>query len=276
MSKYLLTIACIFLAAYAYCQTKTVDKAIIKMQTEIVFPENPNPGGAGSDGNVMMARPGGMEATTTVYYTPDMTKTESTTDFGNNITIVDRKNKKTTTLIEAMGRKTGFYSTESDEAAMRGRMDSVRAARADSLRKLGIPVGQPSKPEIEYFDETKKIAGYACKKAILKSKGQRGEINETTVWYCPDFKLPEGYSMGGGGGRGMMMMAGMNGLDQIPGFPMEYEFERSNGMKMHAVVTKVQLDAQIDDKIFDIPKGYDIKPMSEMQNGGRMMFRMNN
>ncbi len=48
-------------------------------------------------------------------------------------------------------------------------------------------------------------------------------------------------------------------------------------MKVHMVVTKVQLDASIDDKTFEIPKGYDIKPMSEMTGpggGGRMMFRM--
>ncbi len=276
MTKYILTAAFLCFAAYTYCQTKTVEKAIIKMQTEIVFPENPNGagGGAGGDGNVMMGRPGSMEATTTVYYKGDMTKTESTTDFGNNIVISDRKNKKTTTLIEAMGRKTGFYSTETDEAAMRARMDSMRNLRMDSLKKMGIPVAASAKPEIEYIDETKKIAGYTCKKAILKNKNQRGEVNETTVWYCPDFKMPENYSLGGN--RGMMMMGGMNGLDQLNGFPMEYEFERANGMKMHMVVTKIQLDANIDDKEFEIPKGYDIKPMSEMQQGGRNMFRFNN
>ena len=72
-------------------------------------------------------------------------------------------------------------------------------------------------------------------------------------------------------------MAGVNGLDQIEGFPMEYQMERTNGMKMHMTVTKVQLDAVIEDKVFEIPKGYDIKPMSEMQGGdGRMIMRMGN
>jgi hypothetical protein len=46
-------------------------------------------------------------------------------------------------------------------------------------------------------------------------------------------------------------------------------------MKMHMAVTKVQLDPVIDDKTFDIPKGYDIKPIKEMQGGdGRMIMRM--
>jgi hypothetical protein len=75
-----------------------------------------------------------------------------------------------------------------------------------------------------------------------------------------------------------MRMMGMapQGMDKLNGFPMEYEFSRQNGMKVHMVVTKVQLDAEIDDKTFVIPKGYDIKPMSEMggPNGGGMRFRI--
>jgi Domain of unknown function (DUF4412) len=223
----------------------------------------------------MMGGAGGMEANTTVYYREDMTKVESTSDFGNNIIITDKKNKKTTTLTEAMGRKFGFYSTEEDDKAMRSRMDSARNARRDSLEKAGIPISKPAKPEVEYTNETKKIAGYTCKKAILKSKNQRGEVNSTIVWYCPEFKMADGFSFGGGTGRGMMSMAGVNGLDQIEGFPMEYQMERNNGMKMHMTVTKVQLDPVIEDKTFEIPKGYDIKPMKDMQGGdGRMMMRI--
>ena len=261
-------------ALTGFSQARVVDKAIVKAQTEITFPENMGGGPpGGGDGNVMMARPGSMEAGITIYLKGDMTKVESTTDFGNNIVISDRKNKKTTTLIEAMGRKTGFYSTDEDDAAMRSRMDSVRNARRDSLAALGIPIGQPAKPEIEYVNESKKIAGINCKKAIVRSKDQRGQVNETVVWYAPDFKMATGTTMGGG--RGMMAMAGVNGLDQLEGFPMEYEIIRNNGMRIHMQVTKVQLDANVDDKVFEIPKGYDIKPMSEMQGpGGRGMFRM--
>jgi hypothetical protein len=222
---------------------------------------------------MMMGGMSGMEAVTTMYYREDFSKTESTSDFGNNIIITDKKNKKTTTLTEAMGKKSGFYSTEEDDKAMRARMDSARNLRRDSLEKAGIPVSRPQKPEIEYVNETKKIAGYTCKKAILKSKNQRGEVNSTIVWYTPEFKMAEGFSFGGSTGRGMMSMAGINGLDQIEGFPMEYQMERNNGMKIHMVVTKVQLDAVIDDKVFEIPKGYDIKPIKDMQGEGRFFIR---
>jgi hypothetical protein len=215
-----------------------------------------------------------------MYFRGDMTKVESTTDFGNNIIITDNKTRRTTTLTEAMGKKTGFYSTPEDDKLLRARMDSARELRRDSLQKMGIQVAPPAKPQIEYTEETKKIAGYMCKKAIIRNPGQRGQPSATEVWYCPDFKMASGFSFGGGGGRGMMSMAGVSGLDQIEGFPMEYRMERGNGMKMHMQVTKVQLDANIEDKVFEIPKGYDVKPMSEMMQGGgngRMfMMRSNN
>lgn len=273
--KYILAFFAFVVALQLQAQ-KVVDKAIIKMKTEIVFPENFNPGGAGGgpDGN-QVQMPRDMENNSTVWYKGDMTKMENSSDFGTQQVFVDRKNKKTTTLMEMMGRKMGFYSTDADNEAMQKRMDSVRNSRRDSLEKMGLSFAR-NEPEISYVDESKKIAGLTCKKAIVKTKGQNGVVNETTVWYCPDFMLGEGYSMGGSGG-GQMRMMGMTpqGMDKIKGFPMEYEFSRQNGMKVHMVVTNVKLDAEIDDKTFEIPKGYDIKPMSEMQGpGGGMRFRM--
>lgn len=261
---------------------KVVDKALIKTQTEIVFPENPGgsaaaPGGGDGERGMNFGGMSGLDLTSTIYFKGDMTKIESTSDFGNNITITDRKNRKTTTLMEMMGKKMGFYSTDEDEKTMKARQDSIRAKRTDSLQKMGINVAPPAAPEIIYTEETKKIAGYNCKKAIIKTKNRQGEVSETTIWYNPEFKMAEGFSMNAGGGMGRAMMGGgLNGMDQINGFPMEYDVQRSNGMKVHMVVTKIQLDATIDDKIFEIPKGYDIKPMSEMggPGGGGRVFRM--
>lgn len=259
---------------------KVVDKAIIKMKVETTFPENFNPGGGGPDGgggNFQMPRD--IEVNSTVWYKGNFTKMESQSDFGTNQTIIDRDAKKTTVLMEMMGRKMGFYSTEADQEAMQKRMDSARIARRDSLEKLGLNFAR-NEPEITIGNETKTIAGFNCKKAIIKTKNQNGQVSETVVWFTPDFKMGEGYTLnGGGGGGGMMRMMGMTpqGMDKINGFPMEYEITRQNGMKVHMVVTKVQLDAEIADKTFEIPKGYDIKPMSEMGGpggGGGMRFRM--
>lgn len=276
MNKITVLLALFF--AFQASAQKVVDKAIIKMHTEIVFPENPNAtaGGDGPGGGGGMMGMRDMEITTNVFYKGDNTKLESVTDFGTSYTFMDRKTKRTTTLMEAMGRKQGFYSTDEDAAIMQKSMDSMRTVRRDSLEKMGLSFAAPAEPEITYTEETKKIAGMNCKKAIIKTVDRQGVANEQAIWYSPDFVMGEGFTMTSQGGGGMRMM-GFNpsGLDKIKGFPMEYEITRQNGMKIHMTVTKIQLDANIDDKAFEIPKGYDIKPASEMQGqGGRTMFRM--
>lgn len=263
-------------------QPKIVEKAIVKAKTEITFPDNfgtttiTNDNGGGS-----FTMPREMETTSTMYYTPDFMKIESLTDFGNNIVITDRKNKKTTTLIEAMGRKTGFFTTDDEAEAQKVRMDSIRNLRRDSLAALGITFSD-NKPELIYVDETKKISGVDCKKVIIKSRGQNGSVSENTIWYNPEFKIAKtstaASSNGGGfgGGRGMMSMSGnIAGLDQIEGFPMEYEMIRGNGFRIHMTVLNVKLDAEIEDKVFEIPKGFDIKPMGSMQGRGGMRIMVN-
>lgn len=274
--KYLITMFALALAVQLQAQ-KVVDKAIIKMKTDITFPENFNPGGGDGGGGGGFQMPREMESNTTVWYKGKFTKMENQNDFNTSQTIIDRENKKTTLLMEAMGKKMGFYSTDADQEAMQKRMDSMRAVRRDSLEKMGLNFAR-NEPEITVGTETKTIAGYTCKKAIIKTKGQNGQVSETVVWFTPDFKMGEDYSLNGGsGGGGMMRNMGMTpqGLDKINGFPMEYEIVRQNGMRVHMVVTKVQLDADIADKTFEIPKGYDLKPMSEMGGpGGGMRFRM--
>ena len=281
--------ACLLLATAAFAQPKVVEKAIVKVKTEIIFPENFSGGGPGGGGG---SRGGGggdmggftmpreMETNSTMYYTPNYMRVESLTDFGNNIVITDRVNKKTTTLIEAMGRKTGFVSTDAEAEAQRARMDSMRNLRRDSLAALGISFKE-NKPELIYSDETKKVSGITCKKVTLKSIGQNGQVSENVIWYNPDFKIaatstaasanPGGF--GGGSGRMSMMGGSIPGLDLINGFPMEYEMVRGNGFKMHMTVLKVQPDAQIDDKTFEVPKGFDIKPMGQGGDMMRTIFR---
>ncbi len=174
--KNILVFLGIFLSISASAQ-KVVDKAMVKTQTEIVFPENPGGQGVGQDGDrvMIMGGMGGLDLTSTIYFKGDMTRIESTSDFGNNITITDRKNKKTTTLMEMMGKKMGFYSTEEDDKAMRARQDSIRARRTDSLKELGINITPPPAPEIVYTEESKKIAGIIVKKPLLKQRAGRAK-----------------------------------------------------------------------------------------------------
>lgn len=270
-----------FAAAMHVSALQTPDRLIVKAKTEITFPENPNRG-AGGDGEGFGGGASGMESKSITYYKGDLIKMQHQSDFGNNTTIVDKKNKKTTTLIEAMGKKTGFVITEEDQNKMREnarkRMDSLRQARGERTGEQRNAT--PPEPEIEYTSETKKIAGYTCKKAIIKTKSRQGEISETNVWYTTDIKRPEGYPLnsnnnpGGGGfarsfarggGPAGGNFGGSPGLDKIDGFIMGVNISRPNGFTMEMEVTSIELNPKIEDKVFEIPKGYDIKPFSEMQ-----------
>lgn len=259
---------------------KVVDKAVVKVATEITLPENQGPPGEGGGDRMMMFGGGGtMETGATIYFRPDFTRIENKSDFGTNIVIQDRKAGRTTTLMEMMGRKMGFYSDEAQEKEMQRRMDSLRSLKADSLKALGFNVTN-NQPEIIYTDESKKIAGYECKKAVIKTPARGNQpASEMAVWYNTEIKMAEGFTLGGGGGGPMRMMGGgLSSLEKLKGMPMEYEMTRGNGFKMHVVVQKIDLAANIEDKLFEIPKGYDIKPMSEMmgpggQGGMRFMFR---
>ena len=290
MKKTILSIALMLTVIIALAQPKIIEKAIVKAKTEITFPENfsfggPGGGGPGGGGGEAggFTMPRDMETNTTMTYSADYMKIESLSDFGNNVVITDRKKKVTTTLIEAMGRKTGWFTSDAEAEAQARKQDSSRKARRDSLAELGLNFTD-NKPELIYSEETKKVSGFTCKKVTIKTKGQNGQVSENVIWYNPDFKLAEsstaasagGGGFGGGGrGRMSMMSAGVPGLDQINGFPMEYESVRENGFKIHMIVTKIQVDASIDEKTFEIPKGFDVKPQStfEGQGGMRMIFR---
>lgn len=277
MKRLLLPLIIVACSIVSYSQQKIISQAIVKSKTEIVFPENTNRGSDGDgDGSGFGGGPRTMESKTTIYFKGDLVKTYNETDFGNNTVIIDKKNKKTTTLIEAMGKKTGFYTTEEDEAEMRKnmerRMDSIRQARGQSAANQNN--NTPRDVEVTTTDETKKIAGYLCKKAIVKTK-TRGETNESIVWYTPDFKMTQGYPTGNtgsgfGGGRGMRMGGGLGNVsaitEKIDGFIMGYEISRPNGFKMTMEVTKAEPGADISDNTFDIPKGYEIKSAKDMQN----------
>lgn len=246
---------------------QVVNEAVIQMKTET---SNPNADGGppvSNDGEGrVMVRIGDGEIKSKMYFKNGMTKIESDMGMGTNQVIIDSKEKKTTTLFEAMGRKMGFYTTDADMQRM--------MASADSGRPQQQRIQQFS-PEvfIEYLSETKKIAGMECKKALIRYKDRRGQEVQQEVWYSPEFVMGEGFKI-----RDVMRMANVPGLDKLKGFPMEFQLTRQNGAKVHYQVTKVDLTAKVDDKTFIIPKDYDIKPMSEMnQGGGRngFQFRIN-
>jgi hypothetical protein len=170
-----------------------------------------------------------------------------------------------------MGKKSGFYATDEDQAQMRKRMDSMMQSRSGQNASFGRGTNTPATYSVVYIDENKKIAGYACKKALVIATRENGKLDTTTtVWYCPDFKIQHLTSTGGGGGGfgGFNVTAGLNGMENLAGFPMQYERKMARGRLMTVEVTKLVIDKDVADKEFEIPKDIEIRPIKDMQNGG--------
>lgn len=278
--KKIFTIIFSVTAVAVYAQPKLLTQATITTKTTIVTPEGdePPPGNFTSDNGeqVRVMRFGGDgETKTTTWVKNDLTKTFSESEMGRTTVIRDNSKKLTTTIMEMMGRKTGFYATDEDQVEMAKRMDSMMQSRNQNAA-----FGRSDKaPEfaIEYKDETKKISGYACKKAFVIATRGNGRKDTTIVWYCPDFKL-QGISSTGGslGGFGAFATAatGASGMENLNGFPMRYERTMNRGRQMTVEVTKLVIDKDVADKEFEIPKDIEIKPMKDMQNSGGPGFQM--
>ena len=257
-----------------YAQPKTVTQAMITTKTTMVAPETDEPAQTSTvsaDGTeVRVMRFGGDgETKTTTWLKNDLTKTFSESEMGRTTVIRDHAKKMTTTIMEMMGRKSGFYATDEDQAQMRKRMDSMMQSRSSQNVSMGGSSNTPATFSVLYIDENKKIAGYACKKALIVA-ARSNRSDTTTVWYCPDFKLQHLASTGGaaGGFGGFNVTSGPTGMELLNGFPMKYERYMPRGRQMTVEVTKLVIDKDVADKEFEISKDIEIKPMKDMQNGG--------
>lgn len=266
----------------AHAQTKVLTQAIITTKTTIVSPEGddanvpPPPPGADGEQRVTFRFGGDGETKTVTTLKGDLIKTFSESEMGRTTIIRDNANKKTTTLMEMMGNKTGFYSTDEEQEQMRKRMDSMMQSRPQGANNFGG--GGTSTSTITYLDETKKIAGQQCKKALLITTRQNGKKDTSTVWYCPDFKLKGLASTGGVSGFGAFTRTNtLGGLSELAGFPMQFEMKMNRGRTMTVEITKIVIDKDIADKEFEIPKDFVVKSMKDMQNGfggGGFQIRM--
>ncbi len=264
----------------AFAQPKLITQATVTTNTIITAPEGDDqpPGNFTSeDGNqVRVMRFGGDgETKTTTTLKNDLVKTFSESEMGRTTVIRDNGKKLTTTIMEMMGRKTGFYVTDEDQVEMSKRMDSMMQARGPNAT-----FGNNNTPPvytIDYTEDSKKISGYTCKKALIIGSRSNGKSDTTVVWYCPDFKLQNIANTGGslGGFGGMTTVAGPSGFENLNGFPMQYERTLNRGRTMTVKVSKLVIDKDIADKEFEISKDIEIKSMKEMQNeGGGPGFRI--
>lgn len=256
-------------ASAANAQQKIVTQAVIQTTTNIIAPEEEDAVNVqGNGGGFNFRNFGDGETKSTIYYKDSMVKTVNKTDMGRTTSIRNNSALLTTTLIEMMGNKSGYYATDAEQAEMRVRIDSMMKARvADTSNGRRVSMAKPSEPVIVVTNETRKVAGYVCKKAYIITTGFLGNKDTTTAWYSPELKFVNLNYTGGMGGFGIQTGT-VNGLDKLDGFVMAYEMKMRRNRFMQVEVKKLDLDKKIVDKEFEIPKDFELKPASEMQ---RMM-----
>jgi len=107
-----------------------------------------------------------------------------------------------------------------------------------------------SKPQINYIDETKTIAGYKCKKAEIIEESSEPII----VFYTEDIVLPKNDNSS--------TLSMISGFKDLKGFPMEYIIE-SDGSSMKFMVNEV-LTKKPKASLFSIDDDYTKMPIDEM------------
>lgn len=188
---------------------KVVSEAKISYDVKIDLPANTPPQMADMlDG-----------ATMTLYIKGPLSRLDMNMTLFNNTTFYNAQDKSATVLMEAGGNK----------YMIRAKREELEKQRPENEKYLGVI--------FEDQAETRKIAGYNCKKAIAKLK----DGSNFTVFYTPDV-VPENreYSIQ---------------FENLKGLPLVYEMVQNN-LKMKFTATNVDLNP-VPASIFDIPKtGY--------------------
>lgn len=183
---------------------------------------------------------GDME--TKLYFKNGKVMSEVTSMMFSQQMTVDEKGM--TMLMEQMGNKIAVKQTKEE-------MEKEAAKTKDKTPD----------PKIEYFDETKSIAGYDCKKAVVTMVNPKDKKEEKMeMWYCEKFDNPNKE----GKGKGQAMMKGLKGM------PFEYSGGQG-AMKFKMTAKEVSTDPVSDSKFELSTEGYKVMTMDELKamQGGK-------
>jgi len=146
----------------------------------------------------------------------------------NQIQIMNGDEKVVYHLMDMMGQKFYYKMTEQD---------------------INENMENEPKPDIQYVNETKTIAGYECKKAII-TIDQDGKKNSFVIYYSPEL----------GSASTNFDNAMFNGID---GLLMEFE-ANENGMIMKFEAIEVKKE-NVKDELFQVPAEYNETTPEELQ-----------
>jgi GLPGLI family protein len=154
-------------------------------------------------------------------------RSEMVMSMGKTVSISDGDNKTAITLMDMMGQKIAIQSNYED--IMKDMADSPEA-------------------KVEVTGETKEIAGYVCKKAIVTVPEEDMEI---IVYYTEEL------------GSSALNFDNPQFKD-INGVMLEFEMP-NEAFSMHFTAVTVE-KKNVDDSEFSIPDGYQVKTKDEMKS----------
>lgn len=164
----------------------------------------------------------------TMIHKDAMSKMIQPNGMGQQVVITDNEKKTSTILMDMMGNKMAYeqdMSKQSDE---------------DKDKKV----------EIKYFDETKKIAGYECKKAEIIVEGMDENM---IVWYTEEIKASGDNKKFG----------------ELKGYPLQYEMRQPTFTMI--LTAKTVKKEKVSKAEFKIPKEYEKvteEEFKQMMTGG--------
>jgi hypothetical protein len=172
-----------------------------------------------------------MPKTLKIRIKGNMSRTEMSLGMGTTVIIFDSEARSGVTLMDMMGQKFAMKMTTED---------------------LEKEMKETPEATVVNTSETKEIAGYTCKKAIVKMKEKGSETEtELVVYYTED-----------------LASAKMNELNplykDIPGTMLEYAVNEK-GMNMLLTAISVEKE-KISDTEFETPEGYKEVTQSELKS----------
>ncbi len=171
---------------------------------------------------------GMLPKTMTMLIGDNKVKTEMFTQMGTQGSVIDLDKGIQTSLINMMGQKYAIRQT------------------ADEIAQEAASEGEMT---VTLTDETMQIAGYTCKKAIVKGAKEGDPV--FTAWYTDELAAPENLNF-------------TNPIfKKIKGVMLKYDMEAGQGMKMTMTAIEVE-KMKVKDKEFEIPEGYQQTTQEEM------------
>ncbi|GIV28970.1 MAG: hypothetical protein KatS3mg028_0036 [Bacteroidia bacterium] len=118
--------------------------------------------------------------------------------------------------------------------------------------------------KVEYVNDTKKIAGYDCKKAVVTTKNRKGEELKIDVWYTD--QVPNYYAKQKVSGRRGQNMAYMK---ELKGMPLEYTIPQGQ-ITVRVTAKEINFNPVSDDVFKLSTEGYtEMKPEQLKGMGGQ-------